>query len=147
MQEASYPFPAKVRVQLVKERLNEPKFAVKNSDDVRRLLSQFYSLQDREVLLCIHLDSSGHVIGIETVTIGLLNSSQFHPREVLKGAILSNAANIIMCHNHPSGNSNPSSEDINVTDQLKNACSIMGIGLLDHLIFAGTDVYSIIHHQ
>ena len=82
------------------------------------------------------LSSANKVIGFEVITEGLLNSSLCHPREVFRGAIVATAASIILVHNHPSGNLEPSQEDIAITKQLIDAGRICGIPVHDHLIIA-----------
>jgi DNA repair protein RadC len=74
------------------------------------------------------------VLAIETVSVGSLNASIVHPREVLKPAILASAAGIIVAHNHPSGDPTPSADDVEITKRLARAADIMGIPLLDHVI-------------
>ncbi len=76
------------------------------------------------------------VTGFEIVSEGILNASVVHPREVFRGAIVSSSANIIVAHNHPSGNPEPSNEDINLTKKLVEAGKIIEISLFDHIIFA-----------
>lgn len=80
------------------------------------------------------LDTKNQPTNISTVHIGSLNASIVHPREVMKTAIPSNAASIICCHPHPSGEPTPSSEDIDVTERLAEVGKIIGIELLDHII-------------
>ena len=80
------------------------------------------------------LDTRNRAIGINTVSIGNLNASVVHPREVMKPAILSNAASLILCHNHPSGDADPSQEDIAMTQRLKQVGEMLGIPVLDHLV-------------
>ena len=87
-----------------------------------------------ENLWLITLDIKNNITGIFTVSIGSLNSSIVHPREVFKRAVLQNAASIIICHNHPSGDPAPSQEDINITKRIYEAGKILGIELLDHVI-------------
>lgn len=89
---------------------------------------------DREHFLVVSLDTKNQPVSVNVCHIGSLNASLVHPREVLKVAILSNAAAVMVGHNHPSGNTEPSREDIEVTKRLKEACELMGIHLLDHLI-------------
>lgn len=89
---------------------------------------------DREVFVVVALDTKNQPTAIQTVSIGTLNASMVHPREVFKMAILSNAASIIVAHNHPSGDTKPSQEDINVTNRLSDAGNLLGVKLLDHLI-------------
>jgi DNA repair protein RadC len=74
------------------------------------------------------------VVARETVSIGTLNSSAVHPRELFKGAIRRSAAAIILVHNHPSGDPTPSKEDMDVTRRLQEAGEIVGIEILDHIV-------------
>lgn len=99
---------------------------------------------DREHLIVILLNSNNVVIGINTVSIGTLNSSLAHPREVFKTAILANAAAIIVAHNHPAGNVSPSNEDVTVTKKLGESGHILGIPVLDHVVVTAEndDYYS-----
>jgi DNA repair protein RadC len=87
-----------------------------------------------ENLWLITLDTKNNITGIFTVSTGSLNSSIVHPREIFKRAVLQNAASIIICHNHPSGDPTPSQEDINTTKRIYDAGKILGIELLDHVI-------------
>ncbi len=97
---------------------------------------------DREKFIAVHLNTKNQIISYEVVSVGSLNASIVHPREVFKGAILSNAASVIICHNHPSGDPNPSKEDTQLTNRLEEAGKILGIEILDHVIFAGSNFYS-----
>lgn len=97
---------------------------------------------DREGFAVIHLDTRLRVRSVEVISIGTLNATLVHPREVFKGAILANAAGIILSHNHPSGNPDPSREDIGMTKRLVAAGKLMGIDVLDHVIVAGPSFYS-----
>ncbi|HEY6192197.1 MAG TPA: DNA repair protein RadC [Bacteroidota bacterium] len=90
----------------------------------------------QEVFKVLLLDSANHLLADETISVGILNGSLVHPREVFRRAILEPAASIILLHNHPSGNPEPSSEDIQVTRQLCEAGKIMGIPVHDHIILA-----------
>lgn len=96
----------------------------------------FQGLCDKkqEHFAVLTLNGAGEVIQFRVVTVGLLNSSQVHPREVYADAIADRAASIIVGHNHPSGQLKPSPEDIAITRQLAEAGRILGIELLDHLI-------------
>jgi DNA repair protein RadC len=88
------------------------------------------------------LNSVNRVLGFEVVTEGILNSSLAHPREVFRGAVVSTAASIIIAHNHPSENTEPSQEDISITKQLVEAGKIIGIPVHDHIIFASESFIS-----
>lgn len=89
-----------------------------------------------EMFAVFHLDAQNHVKGWEIVTRGILDASLIHPREVFRSAIVRNAASLIVAHNHPSGNPEPSSEDLKVTRQLSDAGHTLGIPVLDHVIVA-----------
>ena len=88
----------------------------------------------QEHFICITLNGAGEILGNRTITVGLLNHSLVHPREVFADAITDRAASIICIHNHPSGSLEPSSQDIAITNQLKEAGSLIGIQLIDHII-------------
>ncbi len=90
-----------------------------------------------EKFMLVLLDSANQIIRDIVLTEGILNASLVHPREVFKTAIDERAASIILIHNHPSGNPAPSSDDMKITEQLKQAGQIMGIPVKDHLILAG----------
>lgn len=134
----------KVSVKLVKdaeldygvERLTSP-------EDVARVLRQYIGDADREVLVVICLDVKNHFNSINTVSVGTLTSSLSHPREIFKTAILSNAAAIILGHNHPSGVPEPSLDDIKITKKVEEAGNILGIELLDHVIIGDSKYHSL----
>jgi DNA repair protein RadC len=89
---------------------------------------------DREMFVCLYLDHKNRVDGVHVVSVGSLAASLVHPREVFKGAMLANAAAIIVLHNHPSGDPTPSLEDRTITARLRAAGEILGIVLLDHVV-------------
>lgn len=109
--------------------------------DAVNLGKYFLEDADREKLIACCMDTKNQPICINIVSIGSLNSSIVHPREVFKVAILSNAASILIFHNHPSGNTEPSQEDINITKRLKEAGKLIGIELLDHIIIGSEGKY------
>jgi DNA repair protein RadC len=88
----------------------------------------------QEHFICLTLNGAGEVLGNRVITVGLLNHSLVHPREVFADAITDRAASIICVHNHPSGSLEPSSQDIAITNQLRDAGSLVGIQLIDHII-------------
>jgi DNA repair protein RadC len=112
--------------------------------DAAALFRRFLDGVDREKFLVAHLDAKHRPIGIELVSVGSLTASIVHPREVFKAAVLQNAAAVILCHNHPSGDSAPSPEDMAITSRLCEAGEVLGIRVLDHVIIGdGTGaVYS-----
>ncbi len=91
---------------------------------------------DRERFLSVMLTSKNHLIGVETVSVGSISSAIIKPRDVFKSAILANAASIILCHNHPSGDLVPSDSDIEITKHLIEAGELLGVRVLDHLIIS-----------
>ncbi|MBT9166941.1 MAG: hypothetical protein DDT19_00265 [Syntrophomonadaceae bacterium] len=101
---------------------------------------------DREKMLCLHLNGKHQIISYEIVSIGTLSSSLAHPREIFKAAILANAYAILLVHNHPSGDPNPSQEDTKVTERIKNCGEILGINLVDHVIVTAGGYYSFREH-
>ena len=101
-----------------------------------------YIEEDREALAVILLDTINKPIGNYVVSTGTLNQSLVHPREVFKKAIVASANKIMLLHNHPSGDTNPSREDILVTKRLAEVGEVVGIEVLDHLIVSSDDFYS-----
>jgi DNA repair protein RadC len=114
---------------------------VSSPSDILPLVS-FLSGKKQEHFICITLSGAHEVISVRTVTVGLLNHSLVHPREVFAEAITDRAAAVICVHNHPSGTLEPSSQDIAITRQLADAGNVVGIRLLDHLIVADSGFIS-----
>lgn len=133
-----------VTVKLVKEKsaLYESN-VVRSPEDGAKVFQQYLEGADREHFVVACLDTKNKIVNVTTAHIGSLNASVVHPREVFKTAILSNAASIIVCHNHPSGNVTPSSEDVQVTGRLIEAGKVIGIEVLDHIIIGDDDYLSL----
>jgi DNA repair protein RadC len=114
-----------------------PEGRVTKPEDVLPLIK---NLRDKrqEHFVCITLNGAGEVLGNRIVTVGLLNHSLVHPREVFADAIVDRAASVICVHNHPSGSLEPSPQDIAITTQLKEAGRLVGIQLVDHIIVTRT---------
>ncbi|MFK9091720.1 DNA repair protein RadC [Bacillus salipaludis] len=124
-----------VSLKLVKESsLLYKERSVRSPEDGYELMRLFLADKDREHFIVASLDTKNQPVSINVCHIGSLNASIVHPREVMKSAILSNAASIICGHNHPSGKPEPSKEDIEVTKRLVEAGKIIGIDVLDHII-------------
>ncbi len=102
--------------------------------DANDLLSAYLEGVDREHFVVLLLDTKNNIVGINTVSIGTLNASIVHPREVFKPAILENAGSVILAHNHPSGDPTPSQEDLEITRRLFDGGKILGIDVRDHII-------------
>lgn len=98
---------------------------------------------DREEFHAVLLDTKHRVIGVHLISVGHLNGTLVHPREVFKKAIRRSSESIIVVHNHPSGDPTPSNEDIAVTRRLRSAGTLLGIELLDHIIVGGTRYVSL----
>jgi DNA repair protein RadC len=113
---------------------DEDVITINSPYDVKNLLMEEMRYLDKEYFKAILLNVKNHVISIEDVSIGSLNSSIVHPREVFKAAVKRSSASIILAHNHPSGDPIPSKEDIDVTKRLVEAGKILGIEVLDHII-------------
>jgi len=116
--------------------LNDKK-RVARPEDVLQLVDEYRGKQ-QEYFICISLNGAGEVLAKRVVSIGLLNHSLVHPREVFADVITDRAASIICVHNHPSGSLEPSSQDIAVTRQVQEAGNLLGIQLLDHIIITKT---------
>ena len=124
----------RVAVRLVAEPpllSNEPLI---NAGKVVQVLGEEIKQYDREVIAIINMHTDSKPINMTIASMGELNSALANPRELLKASILSNAAGIVMLHNHPSGNLVPSTKDILITDKLKMVCDLINVELLDHII-------------
>ncbi|MBC7099357.1 DNA repair protein RadC [Candidatus Bipolaricaulota bacterium] len=103
---------------------------------------QHFARRKQEYFLSLTLNGANEVIETRVVTVGLLDSAQIHPREVFADALMDRAASVILVHNHPSGNLEPSSEDLAITRRLVEAGKLLGIEVLDHLIIAPDGFFS-----
>jgi DNA repair protein RadC len=103
--------------------------------------------QVRERFIVFWLNNNNVITGFEVISEGILNSSLVHPREVFRGAIVATCANIILAHNHPSGNLEASQEDIAMTKQLTEAGKIIGIHVYDHIIFGENEYMSFVEKR
>lgn len=130
-----------VTTELVPDYVREADTVFNTSSQAATLLEDI-AHADREHFVVLHLDVRSRVISRQTIAIGSLTMAVVHPREVFKGAILANAAAILVAHNHPSQDVGPSHEDIKITRRLENAGRILGIPVLDHLIMAADAYYS-----
>jgi len=120
---------------------NKKKVIRAPEDVAEEYIPKLRSLVQEEFRVLL-LSTANTIIKEVVVSRGSLNASIVHPREVFKPAVIESAASIILMHNHPSGNPNPSKEDIKITKQLAEAGRLMDIGIFDHIIIAGDDFYS-----
>ena len=114
---------------------------ITEAKDVLPLISRITNKQ-QEYFICISLNGANEVIENRTVTVGLLDRSQVHPREVFADVITDRAASVIFAHNHPSGALEPSNSDLKIHEQLTEAGRILGIKVLDHIIISKKGYYS-----
>ena len=120
---------------------------IKSGEDVLKLLQYEIINFQQEKLFAIFLNNQNEVISYQTIFIGTQNKSITHPREIFYEAIKEQAVKIIVAHNHPSNNVNPSPEDINFTNNLKQVSIIMQIPLLDHIILGNKVYFSFLDHN
>jgi adenine-specific DNA-methyltransferase len=130
-------------ISLVKRFYDENKneIVIKNSQDI---LSLSYELRDKkkEYLVCFYLNTRNELIKKETISVGIVDKSLFHPREIFHPAIELNASNIILIHNHPTGNATPSQNDKEIVKKITEAGDLIGIKVIDFLIISKNDSYS-----
>jgi DNA repair protein RadC len=123
------------RVELAHDgAMTAPRPQLRSSADAADLLRRYLGPVDREHFVIILLNRKNRMTGIHTVSVGSLTASVVHPREVFKVAILGNAASVVLGHNHPSGDPQPSQEDRTLTARLVEAGKLLGISVLDHVI-------------
>jgi DNA repair protein RadC len=125
----------------------DSKIKVNSAKEVAKVFQDLIALgdqieQEKEHYYVMHLDTRNQVKMVELVTIGLLNSSLVHPRETFRRAVIAGSAAIIIAHNHPSGEVDPSDEDTKVTRLMLEAGKILGIAMLDHIIFTKEKYFS-----
>lgn len=116
---------------------------IRSGEDVFHLLLPTMRYLDKEYFKAVFLDTKNQVLQIKDVSIGSLNASIVHPRELFKGAIRVSSAAVILVHNHPSGDPSPSPEDIEITKRLWEAGQILGIKILDHIIIGDNKYVSL----
>jgi DNA repair protein RadC len=107
---------------------------IRSPRDAADLLMDELRYLKKEHFVCLFLNTKNHLIGKETLSIGSLNASIVHPREVFRAAIERCSASLICAHNHPSGDPTPSREDIDITRRLEEAGNLLGIDVLDHIV-------------
>lgn len=117
------------------EKVDSPQAAV-------RVLGKELKDYDREVLCVVNMNTKNRPINASIVSMGILDGALAHPREIMKTAILSNAAQILLLHNHISGEVTPSRQDIALTDRMQKVCDMMGIPLADHVIVGENQYFS-----
>ncbi len=118
------------------------KIKMDNAEKIYNYCRYYFINKKQEHFYCLYLDCKNNLIDKRLLFIGTLNKSIVHPREIFKEAYLLSASNIICVHNHPSGDINPSKEDLNFTNNLVKIGLIQGIPILDHIIIGNNEYYS-----
>jgi DNA repair protein RadC len=121
-------------VSSVRKRRRKNRKSIEGPESAVALLRPLVRDQDREAFYGIYLNTRNCVLAIEMISLGSLNASIVHPREVFKPALRLSAASLLVVHNHPSGDPEPSEDDLEITKRLRDAGDILGIPLLDHVI-------------
>src|SRR3954453_16703381 len=127
--------------------LKDSKIKIEGSQQVARVFRDLLLLEDevdqaKEHFYVMHIDIRSRLKMVELVTLGTLGSSIVHPRETFRRAILQGSCSILVAHNHPSGEADPSEEDTKVTKLLFEAGKLLGIDLMDHIIFTNDSYFS-----
>ena len=128
-------------LEFARRRIRPEGLRISFPPDVLPLIRHFADRR-QEHFICVSLNGANEVIATRVVSVGLVNKTQVHPREVFADPITDRASTVIVAHNHPSGSLEPSKEDIEITGQLKSAGEILGIRLLDHIVFNQKGYYS-----
>ncbi len=118
---------------------------IRSPADVMPIVDRFID-RPQECFLALSLNGAHEVVAARVVTVGLVNRTVVHPREVFAAPLTDRAASVILAHNHPSGNLDPSAEDLEVTRRLQSAGQLLGIPVLDHVIFSSRGYYSFLEH-
>ena len=128
-------------IEFARRRIKPEGVKIEMPADVLPLI-RHYADRKQEHFLCTTVNGANEVIAVRVISIGLADRSPVHPREVFADAVADRASGIIVAHNHPAGGLEPSAADVEVTGQLKAAGSVVGIALLDHIIFNRNGYYS-----
>jgi DNA repair protein RadC len=128
-------------IEYARRRIKPEGLKINTPSDVLPLIRHFADRR-QEHLLSITINGANEVLNVRVVSIGLVDRSPVHPREVFADALADRASAIVVAHNHPAGNLEPSQADLDITFQLRQAGEIMGIELLDHIVFNRNGYYS-----
>lgn len=123
-----------VYVELKRETWVRPEMNIRSEEDAVQAVKKLIQDLDRELVICIHIATSGRVINASICAMGTMDQALVSPAEVMRTAILSGAHGILMLHNHPSGCCKPSTEDLHLAKKLATACALLGIQLVDFII-------------
>ncbi|MGA1824790.1 MAG: RadC family protein [bacterium] len=132
--------------EFVRRRIKPEGLKIKFPADVLPLI-RHYGDRKQEHFICVSINGANEVMNVRVITIGLINKTHVHPREVFADVIAERASAIIIAHNHPVGDLVPSKEDNEITAQIKAAGKVLGINLLDHIIFNSKSYYSFVENS
>lgn len=124
----------------------ERESAMDSPEAVRRYLKAMLRHEPSEVFGCLFLDTKHRPLAFEVLFRGTIDRASVYPREVVRRALLHNAAALILCHNHPSGNSEPSQDDVHLTLSLKQGLALIDVRVLDHIIIGDGEPLSMVEH-
>lgn len=133
-------------LNILTARLKEPGVSLSSPDAVKQFLRLKLASKDHEVFAVLFLDVKNRLIAYEEMFRGTLTHTSVYPRELVKAAMLHNAASVIYSHNHPSGSASPSDADRLLTTAMRNALELIDVRSLDHIIVAGASTYSFAEH-
>ena len=133
-------------------KIQDSKKTVSTPLDIHKILKDYFAVVDevdldKEHFFCFLLDARNRVKVADLVSIGILNASLAHPREIYTRAVKYRCSQVVVAHNHPSGNPGPSDSDIEITKKLVEAGKIIGIELIDHIIYTADKLYSFREHR
>ncbi|MBH2984135.1 DNA repair protein RadC [Serratia marcescens] len=131
---------------LLEAHLREPGASFTSSGTVSDWLRLRMAKLEREVFMVLWLDNQHRLLAHETLFTGSINSTEVHPREIVKAALKHNAAAVLLAHCHPSGHAEPSVADRQITGRIKDALALVEVRVLDHCIVGGMSVYSFAEH-
>jgi len=132
-------------IEFTRRRVKPEGFKINRPEDIFPHI-RHYADRKQEHFLCAAINGANEIMAIRVVSIGLVNSTQVHPREVFADPLVDRASAVIVAHNHPSGNLTPSGNDMEITQRLIRAANILGIRFLDHVIFNTRAYYSFEEH-
>ncbi len=132
--------------EFVRRRIKPEGLRIKFPSEVLPLI-RHYGDRKQEHFICVSINGANEVMNVRVITIGLINKSHVHPREVFADVIAERASAVIIAHNHPVGDLTPSKEDKEITAQIKTAGNVLGINLLDHIIFNSKGYYSFVEND
>ncbi|WP_413481652.1 RadC family protein [Serratia proteamaculans] len=144
------PLPTQRTIQralaLLEQHLRKPGESFTSANAARDWLRLHMARLEREVFMVLYLDNQHRLLAHETLFTGSINSTEVHPREIVKSALKHNAAAVLLAHCHPSGHADPSDADRQITRRIQETLALVDVRVLDHCIVGGMTVYSFVEH-